>query len=434
MTTLRPSAPRVRAAIACALLSLTLTGCDQIESVTRFIITEVDKRTGTAAEAAGQAEAEKPEPEKGPQGGKLLREGDFAVELTIFEDNVDPEYRIYAYKKGEPIPPGEVDLKVELGRLGGRIDKIAFKPQGDFLRGDQTIIEPHSFDVSVEAAFQGSTHEWTFESYEGRTKIEAAAAEAAGVKVETVGAVDIPEIIDLAGRLALAPEARAEVKPWYAGRVVEMSKRLGQSVKAGEVVARVEASDTLRVYDIKAPISGMVVERNANVGDVPSAAIYIIADPARLQASLFAYPKDAARIKPGQQVVISGPDGQSQTATVAAILPSADPSTQRVSVLAEVKNADGAWRAGMAVEGQVTVGSSKAEMAVRTRALQRFRDFTVVFTRVGETYEVRMLELGKRSPDWTEVLGGIEAGAPYVSDNAFLIRADVEKSGASHDH
>ena len=36
--------------------------------------------------------------------------------------------------------------------------------------------------------------------------------------------------------------------------------------------------------------------------------------------------------------------------------------------------------------------------------------------------------------EWTEVLSGIDPGAEYVVDGAFLIRADVEKSGASHDH
>lgn len=45
-----------------------------------------------------------------------------------------------------------------------------------------------------------------------------------------------------------------------------------------------------------------------------------------------------------------------------------------------------------------------------------------------------MLELGRQSPEWTEVLGGLKPGEAYVSENAFLIRADVEKSGASHDH
>ena len=65
---------------------------------------------------------------------------------------------------------------------------------------------------------------------------------------------------------------------------------------------------------------------------------------------------------------------------------------------------------------------------------QPFRDFTVVYARVGNTYEVRMLDLGRRTDEWTEVLGGIEPGTEYVVDGAFLIRADIEKSGASHDH
>lgn len=45
-----------------------------------------------------------------------------------------------------------------------------------------------------------------------------------------------------------------------------------------------------------------------------------------------------------------------------------------------------------------------------------------------------MLELGRRTPEWTEVLGGLEPGTEYVVDGAFLIRADIDKSGASHDH
>ena len=45
-----------------------------------------------------------------------------------------------------------------------------------------------------------------------------------------------------------------------------------------------------------------------------------------------------------------------------------------------------------------------------------------------------MLELGARTPEWTEVLGGLEPGTEYVTDGAYLIRADIEKSGASHDH
>jgi len=88
----------------------------------------------------------------------------------------------------------------------------------------------------------------------------------------------------------------------------------------------------------------------------------------------------------------------------------------------------------MAVEAGIAVASRKVPLAVRTQALQRFRDFTVVFAKVGDTYEVRMLTLGQRSNEWSEVLEGLEPNEIYVSENSYLIRADIEKSGATHDH
>lgn len=432
MKTSQTLAPKARIAVACALFGLPLAGCDQIAVIGKSVAAITEK----GDERSGKAEPAVAQPEKGPNGGKLVRDGDFAVEITIFEDGVEPEYRVYAYENGKPVDPSKVKLAIELGRLGGKVDTFTFKPEGDILRGQQVIAEPHSFDVSIAAEYKGKASRWSFPSYEGRTQIAMASADAAGVRIETVAQATIAETLDLPGRLAVAPEARAEIRAWYAGRVNEMTKTIGQSVRAGEVIARIEASESLRTYDIKAPISGVVMERNANVGDVAggAAALYVLNDPKRLQATFFAYPKDANRIAVGQQIEIAGLGDEKHVATVKTILPNADPANQRVAIIADVDNSGGALRAGMAVEGRITVESKKAGMAVKTRALQRFRDFTVVFTRVGETYEVRMLELGRRTPEWTEVLSGIEPGAPYVADNAFLIRADVEKSGASHDH
>ena len=73
-------------------------------------------------------------------------------------------------------------------------------------------------------------------------------------------------------------------------------------------------------------------------------------------------------------------------------------------------------------------------LAVRQSAIQGFRDFKVVYARIGDTYEVRMLDLGRQNSEWAEVLGGLEPGTEYVTDNSYLVKADIEKSGASHDH
>lgn len=374
--------------------------------------------------------------ERGPHRGRMLRDGDFAVEVTIFEDGVDPEYRVYPYVNDKPVDPANVDLTIELSRLGGRKDRFAFKPQVDFLRGDGVVAEPHSFDVSVRAAHQGKQHSWDYPSYEGRTTIARAQADAAGVAIEKTGPATIEETVTLAGRVELQPHGRAEAAAWFPGRIVDMTKRIGERTKKGEVLAKVTASSSLQTYAIPAPIDGVIMERRANVGDVAgSEPLYVIADATQVHAEFYVYPRDAERLEPGQSVTVRSLGGdKAVTAKIEAILPSADMMTQTIVAHVELPNDDLAWRPGQAVEGVVIVGKADVPLAVKTEALQRFRDFTVIFARVGETYEVRMLELGRRTPEWTEVLGGVDPGVDYVTKNAFLIRQDVEKSGASHDH
>lgn len=375
--------------------------------------------------------------ERGPHRGRMLREGDFAIEMTIFEDGVEPEFHVYAYLKDKPLAPSSVQLQVQLTRLGNRIDRFSFTPREDYLLGGGVVHEPHSFDVKVDASYAGAAHTWAYASYEGRTTIEPAEADAAGVKVEPAGPAAIEESVTLSGRVELQPQGRAEVRAWYPGRVMTMTRSIGDRVKKGETLATVTSSESLQTYAIPAPISGVVMERGSNVGDVAgNGPLYVLADATKLHAEFFIYPRDAERLRAGQPVIVRSIGGDhTYRGKVEVVLPTADMLTQTVVAHVELPNPDGVmWRPGQAVEGDVVVDRLDVPLAVRTRALQRFRDFTVVYARVEDTYEVRMLELGKRSSEWTEVLGGIAPGEVYVSDNAFLIRADVEKSGASHDH
>src|SRR3546814_12080464 len=88
----------------------------------------------------------------------------------------------------------------------------------------------------------------------------------------------------------------------------------------------------------------------------------------------------------------------------------------------------------MTVNAEVTVAERRVPLAVRESGLQGFRDFTVVFAQIGETYEVRMLELGARYGEWIEVLGGLKPGTNYVTEQSVRLKADTEPSGARHDH
>ena len=96
--------------------------------------------------------------------------------------------------------------------------------------------------------------------------------------------------------------------------------------------------------------------------------------------------------------------------------------------------ANGSLKVGQFISAEILLDSYKVPMAVKATGLQSFRDFTVVYAKVDEQYEVRMLELGRKVGSWVEVLGGIAAGTEYVAKNSYIIKADIDKSGASHDH
>ena len=222
----------------------------------------------------------------------------------------------------------------------------------------------------------------------------------------------------------------------FPGRVVQVTKAVGDYVSKGQLLARIESSESLQVYPIYAPVSGVIAERTANVGNVTyDLPLYVITDPGQTTVVFNIFPRDLATIRPGQRVVIETLDGQPVAETaLSGYLPAGNAAAGTALVRAQLPNRDGRWRPGMALQGRVTVSAVSVPLAVRTEALQRFRDFTVVFANFGDDYEVRMLELGRKTPEWTEVLSGIKPGTRYAAKGAFLIRADIEKSGASHDH
>ncbi|AOL95475.1 efflux RND transporter periplasmic adaptor subunit [Sphingorhabdus buctiana] len=376
------------------------------------------------------------EAEKGPNGGRLLKDGDFAVEVTVFETGQEPQFRVYATRGGEPVDPGAVQLTMILRRLGGEVNTFAFKPEGKFLAGQGVVEEPHSFDVEVVAVENGQRHVWKYASPEGRTRITAEAAKAGGIEIMTAGPATIGETRELFGTVALDPSARSEIRGQFPGRVVSVTKAVGDYVQRGQLLARIESSESLQVYPVYATVSGVVAERNGNPGDVTGdRALYVITDPAQTSVVFNIFPKDLAVIQPGMRVEIEAMDGTPVAASqLGGYLPEGNAEAGTALVRTSVPNRAGRLRAGMALRGKVVVNAVTVPLAVRTEAIQPFRDFKVVFANFGQDYEVRMLELGRSSPEWTEVLSGIKPGTPYAAKGSFLIRADIEKSGASHDH
>jgi membrane fusion protein, heavy metal efflux system len=406
--------------VAAALLH----GCDNSSSTPH----EHEHEHGAAKSA---------EPSRGPHGGRLLQDGDFAVELTIFEQGTAPEFRVYASRAGQPIAPAEVGLGIELKRLGGATQQYRFAARGDYLVGDAEVAEPHSFDVTVTAQYQGRSHRWTFPSYEARTEIAAAMAQVNGIATAPIGPGVIKQTVVLYG--AIQPDATRvrAVTARFPGVIRRVDVAVGERVSAGQTLALVESNESLQTYAVTAPIAGTVVRRRANAGEAAgSEALFELADYSRVWAVLNVFPRDRARLRPGQPVTVRAADGAAAGSgsidTIGSL--AAEGGQQLLHARVTLDNGDAQWTPGQFVNAETVVAETAVAMAVPLSALQTFRDWDVVFLQHGDSYQGMPVELGARDGDNVEIKSGVAPGVRVVTANAYLVKADIEKSGASHDH
>jgi cobalt-zinc-cadmium efflux system membrane fusion protein len=392
-----------------------------------------------AGEAAGghDEHAAEEEGEKGSHGGRLLKDADFALELAIAEQGVPPEFRAWFTKAGKPVTASAVNLTVVLKRPGNVTDTYTFTPEGDYLRGNAEVYEPHSFDYTVVAEYAGNTHRWEFAAPEMQVTITADAATRAGVVAEAAGPSTMSEALSVYGQVKLNANKVARAVPRFGGIIREARKSLGDSVQAGEVVAILETNQSLATIEVKAPIAGIIVDRDVNAGETVTdgAVLYTIANLSDVWVDLNVPKRDQARVKVGQSAVIHADDGGTEAnGKVSWISPVSSAEAQTLVARVVLANPDQRWRPGLFVKAAISLSEEPVPVAVKESAIQTLFDFTVVFSQHGDLYQARPLELGRRGGGYVEVLKGLKAGEHYVTENSFLIKADIGKSGASHDH
>lgn len=466
------------------------------------------KKEEEHADEHGHETAEESEA-KGPHGGRMLRDGDFGIEVTIFEQGVPPEFRLYAYEGDKPIAPKDVTAQMQLVRLD-RTEQIAFSPKADYLLGNAEVVEPHSFTVKLRATYEGKTHDLGYEQLEGRVHVTAEQAREAGIVVETVGPADIDASVSLSGEVALNADRTVHIVPRVGGVAARVLKNLGDRVSRGNVLAVVESGEianlrsdylaavrrqqltkstaareeelfrkkissqeeylraknayeeasievrsageklsaigippgsagqgSLASISLRSPIAGTVIAKDLSAGEAVTAtdSVFAVADLSSVWIDIAVPANHIGAVRSGQTVTVHAPAtnvrANGTVAYVGSVM-AGENRTARARVV--LPNPRAEWQPGMFVNVLLTTSRQSVPLAVRTAALQTFRDWTVVFIQVGDDYEVRPLELGRRDEQWVEVLSGLSAGQRYVTKNSFLLKADALKAGASHDH
>lgn len=469
-----------------------------------------------SGDGGAPAEHEEEAP-RGPHGGRLLTGDGFNIEVTIYEEGVPPQFRVFPISaSGDAIPPKDITLHATLERLGGAVDKLTFRAESDYLVSTTPVEEPHSFTVKFTATYQGRTSTMSYEQLEGRTTIPDAALASSGIEIATAGPGQLSPQLELPGEVVVPTTRQVRVSSRLAGVLTVLRATMGQTVQQGDVIAivtsreladaassyvtaveRVEFSrvtrdreedlakrritamqdfqiaeqayglaqtelavarqalttlgldeatiaglptaepGTLSRLQVRAPIGGVVTEQTAAAGETvgPDAPLLTITDTREVWVNVQVHARDLGQVRPGRKVTVSavGPSLVTE-GTIVSVSPIVGDDTRTATARVVLPNTSGRWQPGLFASVIVHLEGTAAAVVVPVEALQTFRDWTVVFVRYGDVFEARPVEIGRKDSRLVEVLSGLRPGERFASKNSFAVKADVLKSGASHDH
>lgn len=199
-------------------------------------------------------------------------------------------------------------------------------------------------------------------------------------------------------------------------------------------------------YTVRAPISGQVIEREATLGELVNPdreALLVLADTSTLWVLADVPESRLSHVRTGAkaQVMVPTLRGQSLEGIVAFIAPSLDAATRTISVRIEVKGNGHGLRPGMFAQALISEagdeGEHKAVLAIPEEATQLVEGQIVVFVPVeGEenTFATRPVKLGPAVGRIVPVLSGLKVGEPFVAAGSFILKAEMGKAGAEHEH
>lgn len=263
----------------------------------------------------------------------------------------------------------------------------------------------------------------------------------AGVRISTVEKRRISRTLELPGEVGFNEDNLAHVTPRYGGILRDVRGRLGQYVKRGQVLAVVENNATLSRYEVKAPISGLIIEKHATRGEFASeqSSIYVVANLASVWVNLDVYPRYVENVTVGTGVTIRavGIDAR-DSGVVTYVAPVFDKRKRSATARVVVRNRNNRWRPGTFVTATVGIRTDEEVPAVENDAVQALEGGKCLFVPSGEGFKPVLVEIGVRGSDYTEILEGIALNEPYVAKGAFELKAELVTSSlgdhAGHGH
>ncbi|NTW61041.1 MAG: efflux RND transporter periplasmic adaptor subunit, partial [Nitrospirae bacterium] len=188
-----------------------------------------------------------------------------------------------------------------------------------------------------------------------------------------------------------------------------------ETAQAGLRAAKAMESYTI----ITAPISGQIVEKRINLGEMamPGQPLIKIEDNRNLRLEVTVREQDILQIRPGAAatVQIDAMPGKDIAGTVSQVVPASDIRTHSFIVKIDIP-ADKGLITGMYGKAFFTIGKHEAIMVPKTAVVEMSGIPGVYILSGSETALFQMVQLGADHGDQVEVVTGLKKGDRVVAD------------------
>ena len=324
---------------------------------------------------------------------------------------------------GVPVRGRVRELRVKRGDVVERGDVLFVLDSPEFGAAQNEFLERR-----VAAATVGPTVEISRNSYERAKRI-----------LDSGGNMTLTEVQrrEAEWRTADAAVMTAKASAMTAENTLHL---LGMSQADVERLAATRKTDPTVV--ITAPIAGTVLDRHITLGELVSPDMespVLVGDTTVVWVFAHVPETRLSEARPGATVRlhVAAFPGRVIEGRVASVPPKMDEATRTAEVRVDVRDAKG-LRPGMYAQAEVVMGEAQAPvLAIPQDAVQTVEGGPAVFVPVPNeenTFAKRAVRLGTPVGSMIPILDGLVEGEPYVSSGSFLLKAELGKAGAAHEH
>lgn len=231
-------------------------------------------------------------------------------------------------------------------------------------------------------------------------------------------------------------EQKVSPRQDYETAQAELVVAEAEAGRASATAAAAGVSGDGRSVVVSSPISGRVTASSASLGAYvqPETELFRVADPSRIQIEAAVTAADAQRIRPGDPATLETGQG-AFAAVVRAVTPGINEETRSATVVLSASGSVGNLQPGQLIRARIAprLGTSSG-IVVPEEAVQTVEGRPVVFVRTQTGFRPQQVALGQRSGGRVAILSGLQPGQSVAVKGSFLLKAELGKGEAEHDH